>query len=63
MGASFIPADWQVRVSGSSGIVDIPSDRLCVRTIPLPMCMERRSHYRGRNFLQSQTGESLYCNQ
>ena len=28
------------------GLVDRPSDRLCVRTIPLYRCMYRRSHYR-----------------
>ena len=28
LGASFVPADWQVKVFWLSGIVDIPYDRL-----------------------------------
>ena len=45
VGESFILSDWRVRVFWSSGIVDIPSDRLYVRTIPLSGCMDRRSRY------------------
>ena len=33
LGALSVPADWQVRVFGSSGIIGRPSDRLYVRTI------------------------------
>ena len=39
------PEDCQVRVFGSSGSVDRPSDRLSVRTIPLSGSMERCSWY------------------
>ena len=45
LGALFVSADWQVRVFWSSGIVYRPSDRLYVRTIPLSVCMDRRSSY------------------
>ena len=46
LGASFILADWRVRVFWLSGIIDRPSDRLHVHTIPMSGCMGRRSHYR-----------------
>ena len=42
LGASFVSADWQVRVFWSSGIIYIPSDRLHIHTITLYGCMERR---------------------
>ena len=45
LGASFVPADWRVRVFESSGLKDRPSDRLSIRTIPLSGCMDRRSRY------------------
>ena len=45
LGASFVPADWQMRVFGPSGIIDRSYDRLYVRTIPLSGCMGRCSHY------------------
>ena len=38
-----------MRVFWSSGLVDRPSDRLYVRTIPLSGCMDRRSRYRQVN--------------
>ena len=36
------PAEWQVRLFGTSGLIDRPSDHLSVRTIPLSGCMDRR---------------------
>ena len=45
LGASFAPADWQMRVFWLSGIVDIPSDHLYVRTIHMSGCIDRRSRY------------------
>ena len=44
LGALFVLADWQLRVFWSFGLIDRPSDRLYVRTIPLSGCMDR--HYR-----------------
>ena len=41
---SFILKDWRVRVFGPSGLVDILSNRLYVRTINLYKFMERRYH-------------------
>ena len=35
-----------MRAFRSYGIVDRPSDRLCLRTVPLYGCIERRSCYR-----------------
>ena len=49
LGVLFVLEDWQVRVFWLSGLVDRPSDRLCIHTIPLSGCMERRSRYRGNN--------------
>ena len=43
--ASFIAADWQVRVFWSSGLVDRPSGHMYVRTITLSGCMYILSHY------------------
>ena len=43
--ASFVPVDWRVRVFGPSVIVNIPSDRLYVRNIPLYGCMVICSRY------------------
>ena len=40
MGASFVPANWQLRVSVLSDIVDIPSNHLSVSNIPLSGCMD-----------------------
>ena len=45
LGASFVSANWGVRVFWSSGLVDRPSDRIYVRTITLSGCMGRRSRY------------------
>ena len=45
LGASLVPSYWQVRVFGTSDIVDRPSDHLYLRTINLPGCMYRCSHY------------------
>ena len=45
MGVLFVVADWRVRVFGSSSLVDIPSDHLYVRSIPLYGCMYRRYYY------------------
>ena len=45
LGASLVPADWQVRVFKSSGLVYRQSDRMFVRTIPLYGCIERSSRY------------------
>ena len=36
------PADWQVRLFGTSGLIDRSSDHLSVWTIPLYGCMDRR---------------------
>ena len=41
LGASFVTADWQVRMFGLSGLVDRPYKRMYVRTIPLFRCMYR----------------------
>ena len=38
-----------MRVFWLSGLVDIPSDRMYVRTIHLSRCMDRCSRYRGAN--------------
>ena len=35
------PEDWQVRVFMPSGIIDTPSDRMYVWTIPMSGCMDR----------------------
>ena len=43
--ASLLMTYCQVRVFGSSGLVDIPSERLYVRTIPIYGCMDRCSSY------------------
>ena len=43
--ASFIVADWLVRVSRSSGLVYRPTDRLSIYNIPRYGCMYRFSHY------------------
>ena len=40
--------DWQVRVFGTSGIVDKPYERLYMITITLSGDMDRRSHYKGQ---------------
>ena len=40
LGASFVSADWRVRVLWSSGLVDRPSDLLYVHTITLSRCMD-----------------------
>ena len=45
-GASLVTADWRVRMCRLSGLVDILSGHLYVRTIPLPGCMDRRSRYK-----------------
>ena len=45
LGASFVLADWRVRVFGPSGIIGRPSDRLYVWTFPLYGWMERISRY------------------
>ena len=45
LGASFVSADWQVRVFWLSGIVDRPSNHLYIRNIPMSGCMDRRSCY------------------
>ena len=45
LGASFVSADWRVRVFWSSGLVDRPYDCLYVRTIPLFGCMNISSRY------------------
>ena len=45
MNASFVPADWRVRMFKTSVIVDRPSDRLSIWTIPLHGCMYRCSYY------------------
>ena len=39
LGASFVSADLKVRVLWSSGIVDIPNDRLYVRMYVLLLCL------------------------
>ena len=44
LGASIESADWRVRVFWSYGLVDRPSDRLYVHTIPMSGCMDRHSH-------------------
>ena len=41
---SVVPLDWQVRVFGSSDLVDRPSVCLSVRTIPMSGCMDRCSY-------------------
>ena len=46
LGESFIPAYWQVIVFGLCALVDRPSDRLYLWTIPLCVFMERLSCYR-----------------
>ena len=46
LGASFVLVDWQVMLFWLFGLVDRPSDRLYVRTIPLSGCMDRRFHYK-----------------
>ena len=43
LGASFVPADWQVRVVGSSRIVYRLYERLYLQTITMYGCMERSS--------------------
>ena len=43
LGASFVAADFQVRVLNPFGLVDGPSDCLYVHIIPLTGCMDRRS--------------------
>ena len=45
LGESLVLADSWVRMFWSSGLVDRPSDRLYVRTIPLSGCMDRRYCY------------------
>ena len=45
MGPLFVSEDWRVRVFWSSGIVDRPSKRLYVLTIPLSGCMDRHFRY------------------
>ena len=45
LGGFLVLEDWQVRVFGKSGIVDRPSDRLYVRTIPQYGYMNRRYRY------------------
>ena len=45
LGILLVLADWRMKVFWSSGIVDIPSDRIYIRTIPLPGCMKRCSNY------------------
>ena len=39
-----------MRVFYSSGLVDGPYDRLYVRTIPLPGCLDRRFRYKHKNY-------------
>ena len=45
LGASFVSADWRVRVFWSSGVVNRPSEHLYVYTIPLYRCIDRSPHY------------------
>ena len=45
LGASFLLADWQVRVFWPSGFVERPSERLYVRNIPLSGCTDIRPLY------------------
>ena len=45
LGASFVSADWKVRVFWLSGLIDRPSDRMYVLTIPMCGCMYRHSSY------------------
>ena len=45
LGGASVPSYWQVRVFGSSGIVDRPCDHLYVITIPLYRYMDRRYCY------------------
>ena len=45
LGASFVLADWQVRVFWLSCLVYRTADHMCVCTIPLYGCMYRRSNY------------------
>ena len=49
-GGLFVFADWRVRVLWSSGLVDRPSNRLHIRTIPLSVCMYRSSCYSVHNW-------------
>ena len=46
LGASLVLADWQVRVFGSSGLIDRTSDHLYVQTINLHGCMYGFYHYK-----------------
>ena len=39
LGALLVPADWQVRLFGVSGIIDIMSNRLYIYTIPIYGCI------------------------
>ena len=43
--ASFVPADWQVRVFDPSGLIDRPSDNISMQTILLYGYMDRHSCY------------------
>ena len=45
LGASSVASDWQLRLFGFSGLIDRPSDCLCVSTIPLYGYMDRHSRY------------------
>ena len=45
LGSSFVLADWQVRAFGTSGILDITSDHMYIRTITMFGCMGRRYRY------------------
>ena len=51
LGALFVSENWRVRVLWSYGLVDRPSDHLCVRTITLYRCMDRCFRYRQHNAL------------
>ena len=42
---SFVPADWQVRVFGPSGLIDIPYGCMYVQSIHMSGCLDIRSHY------------------
>ena len=44
-GGSFVPADWQVRLFGTSGIANRLYEHIYVRTITMSGCMEIQSRY------------------